>query len=602
MEQTQFSMKQKIIAIILVICFMVTLIPEFAVESHATTVTDENILSEEEVTKEDIIEKTETTTTYDLGGDQKMTVMHGGSVRYKDEAGDLVDYDPSLLKIEKGDLTTQEQSLDGYSYTNKDGDKKHYLPQRLSEDTPIRMEYQDYAIEFSLTEKSLEQTGTQKDTVQVEKDTVQTAYEDFAKLPVKAVYGDVNEGAVLTYTSTEDGVKETWTFNEKPDSNVIRYRLDLTGMTARKNVTDGGITYYDRETGDIIGAIESPWMNDATGNAYSENIQYELDTVNADKGEYLLTMTVDEEYLNDSSRVYPITIDPTNTWRGDSEVKDVYVISGSKYGDTNFYESGTTKMPSGKNDTGTHRTYIKFINLKTITKGYSVGSAKFTVYETGTGASKQSIGAYRVTESWTTSKLTYNNRPTSSTCYDTITTQKTAKTAHTFDLTKFAKAVADETITNYGIQLYNKTSDPSYACFHGSRASSYKPKLVVTYYSVPTKASSVSLSASATKKSSNVKLTFSGITGDATVTKKYKIQKYNIDTWKDTSYSGTATSGMSLPSLSDGTYRVAVWGVNKAGVSGSKAYSGKLLVDSVATIIGINVTFAYDFGYELHHE
>ncbi len=128
-------------------------------------------------------------------------------------------------------------------------------------------------------------------------------------------------------------------------------------MTARKNPTNEGITFYDLSGEDIKGAVEAPWMNDASGKAYSEDITYDIEKLEGKNSRYLLTMTVDKDYLESEDRQYPVTIDPTTTWKGNDKLRDVYVISGSKYGDGNFYAEGTNVMPAGKNSTGVHRTY-----------------------------------------------------------------------------------------------------------------------------------------------------------------------------------------------------------------------------------------------------
>ena len=564
MTDIQYSFKKKMMAWILSICLVVTLIPEFAFAVAGDN--SENSKSPDEVTMTDIVEKTEDITTYDLGGGEKMSVFHGGQVRFKDDKGKLKDYDPSLETIETGETSLQDKPLQGYSYTNKAGDKKHYLPVRMSENTPVRMEYQDYAIEFSLTNESINRLSVNNKVAKKEEATIQTAYEDNAELPVNAVYGDKDSESQVTYTSTEDSVKETLILNEKSETNVFQYKLNLTGMFARKNVTDGAITYYDNETEEITGFIAAPWMNDATGDAYSEDITYELEEVEGKDGEYLLTMTIDEDYLNDPARQYPVTIDPTNTWQGSSEVKDVYVISGSTYGGTNFYESGTKKMPSGKNSTGTHRTYIKFIDLKTVTSGKSISSAKFTAYQSPDCVGSQKIGIYRITESWSISSLTYNNRPTCTTCYDTITTSSTDYAAKTWDVKTFVKNVASGSISNYGLQLYNKTSSPSFGCFVGSRASSYKPKLVVVYYDKPTVASSFTLSKSTGSALSyfpmgeTIYANWSGIKSSILSQIQYKIVPYSSD---DPSPTNVGTDGVDLTA-----YR----SIGKAAASASYKY------------------------------
>ncbi len=615
MADMQYSFKKKLMAWILSISLVVTLIPEFTFAVTADN--NDEILSPEEVTMEDIVEKTETVTTYDIGGGEKMSVLHGGQVRFEDERGRLVDYDPSLKPVKPEEDTLQNMPLKGYLYTNKIGDKKHYLPETISEDIPVRMEYKDYAIEFALTDETAEQLSIASDEAVVEETTVQTPYEDEAELPVNAVYGDENDDTKLTYTSTEDSVKETLVLNEVPESNVFQYRLNLTGMYARKNITDNGITYYDKETEEITGYISAPWMNDAGGQAYSEEITYDIEEVEGSEGEYLLTMTVDEAYLNDPSRQYPVTIDPTNTWQGSSEVIDVYVISGSTYGNTNFYESGTKKMPSGKNSTGTHRTYIKFIDLKGITSGKSVTSAKFTAYQTTDCVGSQSIGIYRVTENWTTSKLTYNNRPTSSTCYDTITTTSTDYAAKTWNVTTFVRNLADDKISNYGLQLYNKSSSPSFGCFYGSRASSYKPKMVVTYYSKPTALSSASLSKSTSSgyvstsyfaKGKGVYATWKGISSSILSQVQYKITAYDSNTSSPTSISDDKVNlttyrsiGLAASSgtnkyvsyskyLPAGKYKLYLRGKDSNGYVGGAKYLTFYVDGTKPTLTGVSIT------------
>ena len=602
--------KYKIMAWILSLCLTVTLIPEFsfAAESAADKKTErettqaaaeDSAQSEAppanlEVTKEDVIAKTEDTTTYDIGNDQKMTVFHGGEVRYENDKGKLVDYDPSLVRIKDGEQSQQKESLDGYAYENKQGDNKHYLPETLSANTPVRMERENYRIEFSLTDQSLNQTEAEGEAVTVEKETVPTTYEEEKTLPIHAVYGSKDQDMMVTYTSGEYGLKETLTLNEKPESNVFSYQLNLQGLTARKNVTDGGITLYDKESGEIAGAISPPWMDDASGNAYSEAITYELKENAGREGEYVLTMTADEAYLADPDRKYPVTIDPSTTWKGSSEIRDAYIISGS-YKNTNFYESGTKVMPVGKNSTGWHRTLMRFTKLTNEMRGQSVTSAKLTVYETGTGASKEKIGIHRLKEDWSPSTVTWNKRPDFQAAYDTITTKKTKGSAHTFNVLSYAKALADGSVSGYGLMLKSADVDNAdYSCFYGSRtsSSSYRPKLVVTHYSKPTTASSASISPAYVKASTSAKLTYSGITSTGLNRVEYKVNKVTCGTsaaayWGYTS-SRTISSGSALPSLPNGCYQFYVRGVNTAGTAGGEKATNVVHVDNAAPTLTLS--------------
>jgi len=72
----------------LAIMMSVTLIPATGGAAYAGE-SPEQILTPEEVTEENVTEKDLDTTTYDLGGGRKMTVFHGGAVRYEEADGTL---------------------------------------------------------------------------------------------------------------------------------------------------------------------------------------------------------------------------------------------------------------------------------------------------------------------------------------------------------------------------------------------------------------------------------------------------------------------------------------------------------------------------------
>ena len=92
-------------------------------------------------------ERTANRTVYDLGGNKRMEVLHGSDVRYQNSNGKWVDYDPSLIPVEKK-KSGNGVSLKGYAYTNKAGDKKQYLPEKLSKETPVHLEHEGYGISF----------------------------------------------------------------------------------------------------------------------------------------------------------------------------------------------------------------------------------------------------------------------------------------------------------------------------------------------------------------------------------------------------------------------------------------------------------------------
>lgn len=597
-EGMDTKLRHKVIAWVLMFCLTITLIPN---AGHAAKTENKPAGSEkasaekispDEVSEKNVIEKKESVTTYDLGQGETMSVFHGGDVRYKDDSGKLVDYDPSLVAIANGEKTEQNESLEDYIYKNRQGDKKQYMPQLLSEETPILMEKESYRIEITPSSKTLKNAGIKQSEVKLEKEKVPTIYEDEEKLPVNALYGDERKPAVFKYTSGDNGIKETIVLNEKPESNVFEYVLKTGSLKAKKNSTSEGITIYDDSTDEIIAAIAPPWMNDAGGEAYSEDITYDLSEGEED-GSYILKMTVDSDYLNDSERKYPVTIDPTTTWTGSSQMRDVYVISGS-YAGTNFYDSGTVVMPAGSNSTGIHETYIQFVNLQSQISGKNISSAVLSAYEVSGGENGQTVGAFRVTGSWSPSSLTYNNRPScESSAMSSIRTQPAA-VAHALDILPYVKGVANGTASDNGVALKNITASPGYAVFFGSRSSyaMYRPKLTVTYSEEPPAATGAQVSPAYVKNSTDAKLTFSGLSSAGIARAEYKLTAYDEASQsegsviRDFSEDTTITSGSSLPVLEAGCYKVYVRGVSSSGAAGEAVSAGILHVDNTAPEIG----------------
>lgn len=69
----------------------------------------------------------------------------------------------------------------------------------------------------------------------------------------------------------------------------------LKGLTAKVNDNDEGITFYDKTSGEIAASIDAPFMNDATGEAYSDAIQTSLKK-RGNSGRITLTFT-DEPHI-----------------------------------------------------------------------------------------------------------------------------------------------------------------------------------------------------------------------------------------------------------------------------------------------------------------
>ena len=535
---------------------------------------------------------------------------------------------------------------------------KHYIPEAIGQETPLRMENGEYSLEvtplFGQEEDSSEDVISSEEThvsgeeadivsaegiegtfsaevelsalgsednafreveelssVQVAEEEVTDIYGKEEKKNTAAVYSSEDKTFKLEYIPFETGVKENIILNEKPDSNVWQFAFTLGGgITARKDAAVEGISFYaldEKEQEVLVGGIQTPYMNDATEEHYSEAITYDLEEVDESEGTYILTMTVDPEYLEDPDTVYPVTIDPSYTWTGGSAVYDVYVLSKSTYADMNFYNSTTTGMFAGRtNANGYERTYIAFNGLADKVNGYSVASAKLTIYETGGGTAGETVQAHTVTAAWDKSTLTWNNRPSySTTALSSFTNTAEANNQCTLTLTSYVRKLANGS-SDYGIMLRTKAETVSqYAKFYGSRHSStsYRPKLSVTYYDKPTAATSLTLATQLLKKGTNLKATWEGIESVALSQIQYRVATmtddgktvvnsqyipYSSDRVIGTTSSGTATIDTS--EIEEGYFRFYVRGVDRYGFAGPGKTIGFILDGTVPTLSSASIS------------
>ncbi|MDD6310814.1 MAG: hypothetical protein PUB09_02620 [Firmicutes bacterium] len=204
------SLAKKITALIASFMLVTAMVPEF-VFAESQLVTEKN------VTEADVTEKTEATTTYELSSGKLMTVFHSDDVRFRDDNGMLTDYDPELEAVEDEE-STGGRDLFGYAFENREGDSKQYLPQVISEETPVLLEKGDASISMSPADETLEALGIGQ-SLMTEEAEVETPYQSTEEKLVDARYS--GENADLTYRSEDKGVKESLILKERPASNTF---------------------------------------------------------------------------------------------------------------------------------------------------------------------------------------------------------------------------------------------------------------------------------------------------------------------------------------------------------------------------------------------
>lgn len=198
----------------------------------------------------------------------------------------------------------------------------------------------------------------------------------------------------IEYTVTKDAVKENIVIKSVESTTVYKFKYQLTGLTAILN-DNGSISLLDEETKKLEYEIPSPYMYDANGEI-SRDVHYSLSEV--EKGTYIITVTAAGEWLSAENRAYPVVIDPSIS--SNRVVWDTFVNSADPdktYGDWCVWVS--------PNYTGLARNI-----MPVLPSGAVITSGKLNVYYyyfSGVTGSR-TIGAYKMTKSWSEMNDSYN--------------------------------------------------------------------------------------------------------------------------------------------------------------------------------------------------
>lgn len=554
---------------------------------------------EPEVVEEIVSDRTTDSTTFLLSNGMKQTTYYSDDIYFENEKGQLSEYDNEFVKLDKSDKKQVVDSVEvkgtekeKYSYVNKEGDSKQFLPSRLSEKTPIVMAKENCIVSFSPADVEDEDSeenilSSETEKVKLDSKSVTSVYDGSREeKKVIAGYEGENKATELSYESLKHGLKETIILKNKPKSNVVSFNMTLQGCYAKVDETGGGITLYS-EDDDIVGGMEAPFMDDATENNYSEEIHYELTEINEkedDVHRYILKLVIDEKYLENAT--YPVAIDPTVTWNGTTDLPETYVLNSAK--GTNYFSSGVKTFSVGKGSQGVFRTYFRAKSLaKTVNDKY-IDSATLTVYENGSGVNGSTIYVKLAAASFKCGTVTWNNQPGgTSTNLALFKSKGSADAKHEINLKTWAQNVAKGSGDGnkcYGLLFKaGSESSSSYVRFYGARASSHVPKLKVVYYDAPTTASAVTAKCSSDanrsylKSGESLKVSWAGISAHALSYVQYRITDADGNTLSGHGYSastkiGTTASGnatINVGDLKNGTYKVYTRGVDKGGITGT---------------------------------
>lgn len=286
-------------------------------------------------------------------------------------------------------------------------------------------------------------------------------------------YTNVFPNTDLVYVLGNNALKEYIILNNSSSPNEFTFTFHLNGLTLQS--INGNCCFMD-SSGEEMFSLAPLFAIDAVGEL-TQDVFYEI-LPGQGKNEVTVKVVLDNDYLSDPDRIFPIVVDPSIMMSGYSNIYDTYVTE--RY--PTLTNGAVTYLRTGRDtDFYTRRSYIRFV-LPTYIDGDNVTSAYINLkkYSGATPA----ITAYRVLSSWDSNTLTWNNRPNYTTANCSATASLVSDNWYRAYVTNIVKGWLKGTTANYGFMIRDavETNTDQWTTFYSSEgASPNKPELIINY-------------------------------------------------------------------------------------------------------------------------
>ena len=463
---------KKILAIVL----FISLLLQSSIVIYASNENDEankNKVKTEATKVKEIKEYREKNSeTYLLSDGTYECIIYADDKYYLDNTGNYSEIDNSII--------SENQEIDGLEYTYSNRSNSLDVNFMDGKECNIQISNNNESISFSPVDENesyleIGQELVSNDSVISENTIMQEVAENvniFKNSSGK--YSNIYENVDFNYVIENDSIKEYIVLKDKTSPSKFTFDFNLNNLNV---IEENNTIYFVNSYGEKVFEIGSFFAVDCNG-AYTEDIKYNYEIV---EKTMKLEIILSEDYLNDSTRAFPVVIDPTILVTGQYSTYDSYI--STLYPSTNFYMN--SYLRTGKDTSyGIRRTYIKF-DLPTGIKSGRVLSSYIRIekYSGAVPATK----AYRVTGPWSSSTITWNNYApiTTTYCSDTANYDGSGNWYDMF-ITTIVKNQMAGIYPNYGYMIRdnNESNTSQWTTFYSSDAPSpHKPELHVIYSS-----------------------------------------------------------------------------------------------------------------------
>ncbi len=313
---------KKTLAVILVMLTLFTTctvaMPVFA-ENEEVNIIETKENTEPEIISE-ITEKREENIKHFLMSDGSFVVaQYDNPVHYQDDSGQWLDINNTISEIA---ATTEQTELFGTDklYSTNNIAENVVFADKSNSNTLVAYEAKDYPISFNYQ-------SAKKSNIQIVENNEELAGNDaFLTLPnvtQEVLYENVFTDVDLQYIVSPDGLKENIILKSKRAQNKFTVNYNIGKLKAE--VVDEH-TINLMADNEIIYIINAPYMIDGNGER-SDSV-----TLNVDKnknGKLRINIVVDNGWLQDDKRAYPVKVDPAIFENNEKTIDGVCVTNGT---------------------------------------------------------------------------------------------------------------------------------------------------------------------------------------------------------------------------------------------------------------------------------
>ena len=350
------------------------------------------------------------------------------------------EYDNTLIEEKKSlfrNIFNSEEKI-----VTKNNDVTMAFAKKFSGNNFVEIKKNNLTLSFSPI------NGNASDVRVINKSITNEAEEYVENLTNKVIYENIYDDVDIEYNIISNFLKENIIIKKKTSREKFdfSYKISEGNIFLENNkiyVVDGDKTEY---------IIEAPYMIDASGE-YNDNVTMELITSEDD---YIVSIIVDTDWLEDSERKYPVTVDPTVLpGVGGEPVQDRYIsLIGGTYIDQTLYIGATNMV----NDIS--RTLLKF-NMPYVDLKYNkiIGGRIYLARNDGAKQNPYNVEAHKILSSWS-NNVTWNTCPNYDAKIYDIYKYKTSDGAWLdLNITEMVKEWYEDPSSNNGVLLKSQNEE-----------------------------------------------------------------------------------------------------------------------------------------------